>query len=102
MSALLYSAPEEYYLDHISRCKEKFEVIIPIFLPTAMRIFGISDENQLKEYLEKMVLFHDLGKLTKRWQENLGTNRKLPSHSTLGAAYLWKSLPEGIRQYWMA
>jgi len=43
------------------------------------------------EYLLKeMVAFHDFGKLTKRWQENLGKNKKLPSHAPIGAAYLYK------------
>lgn len=94
----LYSAPEEYYLEHILRCKEKFKTIIAIFLPAAERILDVADANELQRYLEKMILFHDLGKLTEKWQENLGTHRKLPSHSTLGAAYLWKSLPEGVRE----
>ena len=46
----------------------------------------------------KMILFHDLGKLTRRWQENLRTNKELPSHAPIGAAYLWKILPEDIRK----
>jgi CRISPR-associated endonuclease Cas3-HD len=99
MSALLFSAPEEYYLDHISRCEKKFELIFPIFNSTITRLFDISMEQvTLKEFFLKMILFHDLGKLTKRWQERLGTGNKLPSHSTLGAAYLWKTLPAGIRE----
>ncbi|MCM8825164.1 MAG: CRISPR-associated endonuclease Cas3'' [Candidatus Omnitrophica bacterium] len=95
----LYSAPQENYLEHLARCKEKFNIIIPIFLHLSERIFGIQkNAAQLKDSLEKMVLFHDIGKLTKKWQENLGTNKPLPSHSTLGAAYLWKILPEGIKE----
>jgi len=99
MSALLFSAPEEKYLDHISRCKEKFEFIFPVFYSTIVRSFDKSiDEVKLKDSFLKMVLFHDIGKLTKKWQDNLGTDRKLPSHSTLGAAYLWKALPDGIKE----
>jgi len=45
-----------------------------------------------------MVLFHDLGKLTKKWQDRVGSGNRLPSHSTLGAAYLWKTLPDGIKE----
>lgn len=99
MSALLFSAPEEYYLDHISRCKEKFELLFPLFYSTIVRTFDTSvDQGILKVHFLKMILFHDLGKLTKKWQDNLGTNRKLPSHSTLGAAYLWKTLQDGIKE----
>lgn len=95
----IHSTPEENYLDHISRCKEKFEVIFPIFISSLKRVFDYSNnEENLKNSFLKMVLFHDLGKLTKRWQDNLGTNRSLPSHSTLGAAYLWKILPNGLKE----
>ncbi|MGQ9702947.1 MAG: CRISPR-associated endonuclease Cas3'', partial [bacterium] len=95
----LYSAPGEKYLDHISRCKEKFEFIFLIFYSAIVRIFNASLKHEvLKDAFLKMVLFHDLGKLTKRWQDNLGTNKKLPSHSTLGAAYFWKTLPDGIKE----
>jgi len=45
-----------------------------------------------------MIIFHDLGKLTKRWQEGVNRRVKLPSHATVGAAYLWRSLPTGVRE----
>ncbi len=98
MSALLYSAPEENYLDHISRCKEKFDLIFPMFVSTISRVIDTLKIQELEDPFLKMILFHDLGKLTKRWQERLGNGNKLPSHSTLGAAYLWKTLPDGIKE----
>lgn len=97
----LYSAPEEKYLDHISKCITKFELICPVFYPTMARFFQASpqiNQDTLRNFFVKMVLFHDLGKLTRRWQEKLGTGSRLPSHSTLGAAYLWKTLPDGIKE----
>lgn len=97
--ALLYSAPEEMYTYHISECEKKFNLIFPVFASTISRIFHTSiDKEQIKDSFLKMILFHDFGKLTQKWQDNLGTNRKLPSHSTLGAAYLWKILPAGTRE----
>lgn len=99
MLVKLYSAPDEYYLEHLERCMKNFEAIILMFMHAAKRIFAISmDEARLEDSLKRMILFHDLGKLTKRWQENLGTNTSLPSHFTLGAAYLWKILPDGIKE----
>lgn len=99
MSVLLFSAPEEYYLDHISRCREKFELLFPVFHSTMVRTYDTPANREiLREHFLKMILFHDLGKLTKRWQERIGTGNRLPSHSTLGAAYLWKTLPDGIRE----
>ncbi len=99
MPVLLYSAPNpEYYSDHIFKCKEKFEIIFPVFVFAIRRVFNTSlDEDRLKECFEKMILFHDLGKLTKKWQERLKTNKKLPPHATLGAVYIWKVLREDIR-----
>jgi CRISPR-associated endonuclease Cas3-HD len=95
MSVQLYSAPEEYYLNHISRCKEKFELIFPVFYSTIVRTFDSSiSQDTLKDSFVKMILFHDLGKLTKRWQENVGTNKKLPSHAPIGAAYLYKKFQD--------
>lgn len=100
---LLYSSPEEYYLDHISRCKEKFKIIFPIFYSTIVRFFESSlSKETLKNYFLKMILFHDLGKLTKKWQENVNKNRGLPSHAPIGAAYLYKiftieNIPEDLK-----
>lgn len=74
----LYSAPQEYYLDHISRCKDKFELLFPMFCSTIVRSFNTSiDQDTLKDSFLKMILFHDLGKLTKRWQSRLETNFKI-------------------------
>lgn len=99
MSVQLYSAPEEYYLDHISRCKEKFELLFPMFYSSIVRSLDTSiDQETLRDSFLKMILFHDLGKVTKRWQERLGSGNRLPSHSTLGAAYLWKTLPAGFKE----
>lgn len=99
MPVPLFSAPNEEYIKHIARCREKFEIIFPIYYPTIARILNISlPQDNIKDYLLNMILFHDLGKLTKKWQANLGKNRKMPSHSTLGAAYLWKTLPGGLKE----
>ena len=89
MHPILYSASEERYTVHISRCLEKSSIVFPIWQPTIKRIFSMEDD-KIKLLLKEMIIFHDLGKLTKRWQENLGTNKKLPSHATIGASYLYK------------
>ncbi len=90
----LFSAPNEPYEIHIKKALEKFETVCPQFLPTIKRIFGINDTEILKESLRKMVLFHDLGKLTKRWQKNLFKGGKNPAHAPIGGAYLWEILGE--------
>ena len=97
----LFSAPEEKYLDHIQKCDQKFNLVFPIFYPTLLRIFGNDSsiiQGNLKKSFLKMILFHDLGKLTKRWQERVGSGKSLPSHSTLGASYIWNILPNSIKE----
>ncbi|MCM8816835.1 MAG: hypothetical protein NC913_04915 [Candidatus Omnitrophica bacterium] len=97
MVVSLYSSPEEFYLDHIENCKKNLWLILPIFTPVLKRILDFNDEKILQTSLEKMVAFHDLGKLTKKWQENKEKNLR-PSHAPLGAAYLWKISPDVIKE----
>jgi CRISPR-associated endonuclease Cas3-HD len=92
---LLYSAPEERYIDHLERCGERFKLIYPLWELTIRRIFSIGEEDDFGYLLEEMIIFHDLGKLTKKWQENLGTNKRLPAHASIGAAYLYKKFSKG-------
>jgi len=90
MNAGLYSAPNEIYSDHIKKCLEKISIIFPIWHFNIKRIFSARENEDIGHLLKEMIVFHDLGKFTKRWQENLGTNKKLPSHAPIGAAYLYK------------
>jgi len=54
MSALLYSAPNEKYLDHISRCKDKFDLVFPVFYSTIVRTFDTSvDQEMFKRVFSK-------------------------------------------------
>ncbi len=83
------SPPEDYKV-HIERCKEKLNLVFSVFEPTIKRILGIKNRETLKDAISDMITFHDLGKLTKKWQENVGTSHKLPSHAPIGAGYLYK------------
>jgi len=95
----LLSSPEEEYLVHIGRVENKLASIFPVFEPTLIRTLNWKKEGiSLIEAFNKMATLHDLGKLTKRWQDNVGTGRKLPKHASIGAAYLWKILPNGLKE----
>jgi CRISPR-associated endonuclease Cas3-HD len=85
MNVGLYSAPNELYKEHITKCRNKLEIIYPVFKFIIQRIFSLEDSKKL---LNDMIVFHDVGKLTEKWQKNLG--EKLPSHAPIGAAYLYK------------
>lgn len=98
MKPCLFSAPNEEYTTHINLCLEKFEIIYTSFKFTCRKVFGIGEEEDIKNALKKMILFHDLGKLTERWQRYVGTRNQLPAHAPLGAVYLWKILPSGLKE----
>jgi len=95
---ILYSAPEETYIDHINRCLEKFDFIFPIWEHTVKRIFCLYTQNEIKSLLSQMINFHDIGKLTAKWQDiinqEIKENKKIhkPAHASIGAAYLYKTL----------
>jgi len=92
----LYSAPEERYIEHVNRCLEKFDFIFPIWEHTIKRIFYLYTRNEIKFLLRQMIIFHDIGKLTAKWQEIIDREREenekihKPSHAPIGAAYLYK------------
>ncbi|MGB9852233.1 MAG: CRISPR-associated endonuclease Cas3'' [Candidatus Kapaibacteriota bacterium] len=86
---LLKSSPEEDYIVHIDEAIAKFEIVYQFFEKTVHRIFNLKD-TPCKDLFKQMVLFHDLGKLTQKWQDSLGTNKKLPSHAPIGAGFLHK------------
>jgi CRISPR-associated endonuclease Cas3-HD len=95
----LFSAPNEPYAIHISKCLETFEIVFPHFEKCAKRILYVCLDNAaFKSAFIQMIRFHDLGKLTQKWQNNLNSNEKLPSHAALGAAFLYKTLPAGLKE----
>jgi len=78
-----------------------FELLFPKFYVPLKRILKLHGENWGEDSLRKnfrlMIKYHDLGKLTRSWQQNLGTGKKLPAHAPIGACYLWHKLPLELR-----
>jgi len=96
MSHLLSSPkPPEEYVTHIKRVKEQFSTIFPNFESILVRILH---SDNIQDALYKMIIFHDLGKLTRKWQEKVVTNLQNPAHAPIGAAYLYKILPERLKE----
>lgn len=98
MRHFLFSAPDEEYKEHIELCLEKLKILLPLFLIRLKSVLSYDNEEAIHDAFVKMLRFHDLGKLTKKWQENLGSNRPLPPHSSVGACYLWNYLPKGLKE----
>jgi hypothetical protein len=93
----LLSSPEEEYVTHLEKTKNKLDTIYPSYEKTLKRVLGFEDSN-LAAVLQRMVYLHDIGKLTKRWQDNVGAGKRLPAHAPIGAAYIWKELFDGLRE----
>lgn len=93
----LLSSPEEEYMAHLEKTKNKLDIIYPRYEKTLKRVLGLENID-LAAALQKMLYFHDIGKLTKEWQNGVTTGKRLPAHAPIGAAYLWKKLPEGVKE----
>jgi len=97
----LLSSPEEEYLKHIERAREQLSVVYPLFESALARALPVDD---IRGALDKMIVFHDLGKLTEKWQKiaekEAKENKNLhkPAHAPVGAAYLHRILPQGLRE----
>jgi len=93
---ILFSAPSEKYIDHINGCLEKLNIVLPIWEFTIRRIFSLNKNDKVVSLLQEMIIFHDIGKLTKKWQKIVqqeakeNKNLSKPSHAPIGAAYLYK------------
>lgn len=88
----MLSAPREEYQVHIKNSLLQWERISNRFLPALSRLFK-RDDGTLNQSIKRMIFSHDIGKLTKRWQEVISiiaTGKKMhtPPHASLGAAYL--------------
>ncbi|MCS7257905.1 MAG: CRISPR-associated endonuclease Cas3'' [candidate division WOR-3 bacterium] len=96
----LYSATNEKYIEHILNCQNYLNKIYPLFESVIFRVLNIDQYNKknVQEAFEAMIIYHDLGKLTEQWQKNLKENKRRPVHATIGAAYLWKTLPQGLKE----
>lgn len=88
----MLSAPKEKYSVHITNSLSQWDKVSDRFLSTLSRLFD-TDEDTVNRSVKRMIFSHDIGKLTKRWQEVIGiiaTGKKMhtPPHASLGAAYL--------------
>ncbi len=88
----MLSAPNEEYQAHIGNCLSQWDKISNRFLPTLSRLFETNGDT-VNESIRRMIFSHDVGKLSKRWQEVIsiiasGKRIPTPPHASLGAAYL--------------
>ncbi len=88
----MLSAPNEEYQAHIRNCLSQWDKLSNRFLPMLSRFFE-ANEDTVNQSIRRMIFSHDVGKLSKRWQEVIsfiasGKRIHTPPHASLGAAYL--------------
>lgn len=91
---MILSSKDEAFEDHIHSAIDIWSVIKSRIMPGISRLFQNSIQfNKLDELIRTMIAFHDTGKLTKKWQDEIKKPEpRPPPHSIIGAAYLWKIL----------
>lgn len=92
----MLSAPNEKYEAHINNCLDEWNRLSSRFIPTFCRLFDQSVE-EVYNRVSLMIFVHDVGKLTRKWQEGIrlqatepGRKVSKPSHAPLGGAYLFE------------
>lgn len=94
----LLSAPNETLIQHLKLVLGKWQEVSSRFQASLPRLFGTS-WNGIEQAIKRMLLLHDLGKATGRWQNYISKIKpggeeqdersgKIP-HAQLGGAYLW-------------
>lgn len=95
----VFSSKNEAYVDHVKNCRQVFEALFPIFKYSAIRLLDAPSERIVENSLRSMIIYHDLGKLTKLWQQKLIQNASyLPRHAPIGASLLFKILPDNLKE----
>lgn len=86
----MMAAPDEQYMEHISRVLKQWQKLKPRFAGVLGRLFGPSAESAV----EAMLRYHDVGKLTRHWQDAISNGNRTPSHAAIGAAAVWLQLKD--------
>jgi len=92
----ILASPEELYVDHLRGIFEQWSRLRSRFTAQCDRSLGISGSDK---FVLEMLTYHDLGKLTEQWQIRIRDEKKRkPPHAPIGAAYLYKTHNEGVRE----
>ena len=69
----IFSAPGEPYSEHIEKTLNEWNKLSSRFKISISRLIDIQ-ENKALELIDKIILFHDLGKLSSKWQDKIVNN----------------------------
>lgn len=86
----MFSSKGEVFEEHARNAVKVWEKLRDRTIPCLRRLFQESPTT-LDEWVKTLLICHDVGKLTKRWQDEIQKSTpRPPPHSSIGAAFLWK------------
>lgn len=88
----LLASPSESFQLHIRRGINEWNKIKKRILPSLTRLFRELNEEECDEAVRVIIGYHDVGKLTKKWQKRILEEKRCPPHATLGALSVDKAL----------
>jgi len=86
----MLSSKDEAFEEHVRNAWNVRERLRNRTMPCLTRLFQESPAT-LDDWAKDLLICHDVGKLTRRWQDEIRKpTPRLPPHSSIGAAFLWK------------
>lgn len=86
----MFSSQDELFENHVRNAWNAWERLRNRTIPSLERLFQESSAS-LDEWIKTLLICHDVGKLAKKWQDEIRKpTPHLPPHSSIGAAFLWK------------
>lgn len=86
----MLSSKEEMFEEHVRNALLVWGRLQTRMMPSLTRLFRESPDT-MDEWVKNLIICHDIGKLTRKWQEEIQKpTPRLPPHSSIGAAFLWK------------
>ena len=86
----LYSAQNERYSEHVNALMEEWDKFKDKVIYSFKRIFKFEEKVSCERSIKAVLIHHDVGKLTEKWQEYIQQEQKKEiNHSILGAVYVY-------------
>jgi len=105
VSLNLLASDKESYEQHAQTCVKEWMKIKNRAIQSLQRIFETENGDGLQKVILAMVLHHDVGKLSRRWQQQItlqkekaGFISKKINHSILGGVYTYHLVAENLNE----
>jgi len=88
---MIFSSHDEDLKDHVIGSIEEWHKVKKKIKPSLSRLTTLNSD-EVEKTIEMMLIFHDVGKMSYRWQDAIVNKKETPPHAQLSAVYLWKYL----------